>query len=159
MNYALYLEDCSQLSSCKTAAVGALMLLAVANALAQSSDALSLKATEAVEITAIAKQNGHVRVIVMFDSPVPAGQLKSDPSSVANAKAKVAAAQDAIVAVHFGSVANPRQGEGFDRGLTRFQTTPGFAVNVTLTELQALTNDPRVTGINYDRAQQPSPIR
>jgi uncharacterized protein (DUF2141 family) len=109
LNYALYLEDCSQLSSCKTAAVGALMLLAVANALAQSSDALSLKATEAVEITAIAKQNGLVRVIVMFDSPVPAGQLKSDPSSVANAKAQVAAAQDAIVAVH--SAASPIRGK------------------------------------------------
>ena len=46
---------------------------------------------------------------------------------------------------------SPTQGQGFDRGLSRFQITPGFAVNVSPAELQALANDPRVTRINYDR--------
>jgi subtilisin family serine protease len=134
------------------AVLGALLLLGLAsNGLAQP-DALSLKASEAAEIAAIAQQNGHVRVIVLFDSPVPAGQLKSDPSSVANMRGQVAAAQDAIVATHFDSATNPRQGQGFDRALTRFPITPGFAVNVSPSELQALANDPRVTRINRDRA-------
>ena len=110
-------------------------------------------------LTALVVQDRSGRCADVAGSGQRIGQLKSDPSSVANAKAQVAAAQDAIVAVNFGSVANPRQGEGFDRGLTRFQTTPGFAVNVTMTELQALANDQRVTGINYDRALRPSPIR
>ena len=133
------------------AALAVLLALGLAsNALAQT-EALSLKATEAAEITAIAQQNGHVRVIVLFDQPVPAGQLKSDPASVANAKAQVAAAQDAIVTWHFGSATSPTQGQGFDRGLARFQITPGFAANVSPSELQALANDPRVNRINYDR--------
>src|SRR6185503_20170625 len=133
------------------AVFGALLLLGLAsNGLAQT-DALWAKATEAAEISAIAQQKGHVRVIVMFDSPVPASQLKSDPSSVANAKTQVATARDTIASWHFGSATSPTQGQGFDRGLTRFQITPGFAVNVSPSELQALANDPRVTRINYDR--------
>ena len=39
------------------------------------------------------------------------------PASVANAKAQVAAARDAIVTWHFGSATSPTQGQGFDRGL------------------------------------------
>jgi hypothetical protein len=133
------------------AVLGALLLLGLASNGLTQTDALWAKATEAAEITAIAQQNGHVRVIVLFDSPVPASQLKSDPASVANAKAQVAAARDAIVSWHFGSATSPTQGQGFDRGLARFQITPGFAVNVSPSELQALANDPRVTRINYDR--------
>ena len=134
-----------------SAVLGALLLgLVASNAVAQT-DALWAKASEAAEISAIAQQNGHVRVIVLFDSPVPPAQLKSDPSSVANAKTQVAAARDTIVSWHFGSATSPTQGQGFDRGLTRFQITPGFAVNVSPSELQALANDPRVTRINYDR--------
>ena len=133
------------------AALGALLLLGLASNAVAQTDALWAKATEAAEITAIAQQNGHVRVIVLFDSPVPPAQLKSDPSSVANAKTQVAAARDTIVSWHFGSATSPTQGQGFDRGLSRFQITPGFAVNVSPSELQALANDPRVTRINYDR--------
>ena len=140
------------------AALAVLLLLGLASTGLTQTGALSQKATEAAEITAIAQQNGHVRVIVMFDSPVPANQLKSDPTSVANVKARVAAAQDAIVATHFGSATSPTQGQGFDRGLTRFPITPGFAVNVSPSELQALANDPRVTRINYDRVLRPSLI-
>jgi subtilisin family serine protease len=133
------------------AVLGALLLLGLASKGLAQTDALWLKASEAAEITAIAQQNGHVRVIVLFDSPIPPGQLKPDPGSVANAKAQVAAARDAIVSWHFGSATSPAQGQGFDRGLSRFQVTPGFAVNVSPSELQALANDPRVARINYDR--------
>jgi subtilisin family serine protease/sRNA-binding regulator protein Hfq len=91
---------------------------------------------------------------VMFAPPVPANQLKSDATSVANARARVAAAQDGILTTHFGSAANPAQGVGFDRGITRFPITPGFAINVTLQELEALAADARVTRINHDRPQR-----
>ena len=131
-------HDCARSSLCGGRSTWRAAPLGLAsNALAQT-DALWAKATEAAEITAIAQQNGHVRVIVLFDSPVPPGQLKSDPASVANAKAQVAAARDAIVSWHFGSATSPTQGQGFDRGLARFQITPGFAVNVSPSELQAL---------------------
>ena len=70
----------------------------------------------------------------------------------------MAATQDGIIASHFGSATNPTQGQGFNRSLTRFPITPGFAVNVTLAELQALAADARVTRINYDRALPPSLI-
>src|SRR5262245_15930020 len=112
-----------------------LLVVALAFSVLAQNGALSQKATEAAEITAAAQQDGHVRVIIMFDPPVPHGQLKSDPTSVANAKAWVAAAQDGIIASHFGNAANPAPGQGFDRGITRFPITPGFAVNVTLQEL------------------------
>jgi subtilisin family serine protease len=120
----------------------------------QAQNPLSQKAAEAAEITAAAQQYGYVRVIVMFPPPVPANQLKPDATGVANAKARVAAAQDGILATHFGSAANPTPGAGFDRGVTRFPITPGFAINVTLQELQALAADGRVTRINYDRPQR-----
>ncbi len=133
------------------AAFAVLLSLGLAsNGLAQT-DALWAKATEAAEITAIAQQNGHVRVIVLFDSPVPANQLRSDPSSIANIRAQVTTVRDGILATHFGSAINLMPGQGFDRGLARFQITPGFAVNVSPSELQALANDPRVARINYDR--------
>ena len=139
------------------AVLGALLLLGLATAV-QAQAPLSQKAADAAEITAVAQQNGHVRVIVMFDSPIPANQLKPDATSVANARAQVAAAQDGIIASHFGSATSPSQGQGFARGLTRFPITPGFVVNVTLTELQALAADGRVIRINYDRAVPPSLI-
>jgi hypothetical protein len=44
------------------------------------------------------------------------------------------------------------------RGLARFQITPGFGVNVSPSESQALANDPRVTRIYYDRALRPWPF-
>ena len=135
-----------------------LLVVALAFSVLAQTGALSQKATEAAEITAAAQQNGHVRVIVMFDPPVPQGQLKSDATSVANAKAWVAAAQDGIIASHFGNATNPAPGQGFDRGITRFPITPGFAVNVTLQELQALANDARVVRINYDRVLRKSLI-
>src|SRR6185503_11765522 len=91
------------------AALGALLLLGLASNAVAQTDALWAKATEAAEITAIAQQNGHVRVIVLFDSPVPPAQLKSDPASVANLRAQVTAVRDRILATHFGSATSPTQ--------------------------------------------------
>ena len=89
------------------AVLGALLLLGLASSGVAQPPPCRKRPTEAAEITAIAQQKGHVRVIVLFDSPVPASQLRSDAASIANAKAQVAAVQDAIVAAHFGSAASP----------------------------------------------------
>src|SRR5215211_7622442 len=118
-----------------------LLVLTVA-AMAQTS-ALFQKATEAAEIMALAQRQGHVRVIVQFASPVPPEQIRPDAASIADLRAKIAAAQDAIIAAHFGSASNPRTGHG-------------FAISLTLPELEALAADPRVTHINLDRAMPPT---
>ena len=123
--------------------------------MAQTS-ALFQKATEAAEIMALAQRQGHVRVIVQFGSPVPPEQIRPDAASIADLRAKIAAAQDAIIAAHFGSASNPRPGHGFARALMRFDTTAGFAISLTLPELEALAADPRVTHINLDRAMPPT---
>src|SRR5215211_5555274 len=116
-----------------------LLVLTVA-AMAQTS-ALFQKATEAAEIMALAQRQGHVRVIVQFASPVPPEQIRPDAASIA---------------AHFGSASNPRPGHGFARALMRFDTTPGFAISLTLPELETLAADPRVTHINLDRAMPPT---
>lgn len=117
---------------------------------------LAQKAQDASELTAIVQQEGNVRVIVLFSSPVPASQVQPDAASVAAVRAGVAAAQEAIIASHFDSATNPREGQGFARGLSRFDITPGFAVSVSEAELQALAADPRVVTIGYNRAVPPS---
>ena len=142
----------------QTLAAASLLMFSASTAIPQTSAPLAQKSQEAAEITSVAQQDGHVRVIVMFNSPIPPNQLNSDPTSVATARAQVAAAQDGIIASHFGSASSPSQGQGFARGLARFPITPGFVVNVTLTELQALAADARVIRINYDRAVPPSLI-
>jgi subtilisin family serine protease len=121
----------------------------------QVSAALSQKSGEAAEIVSLAQRDGSVRVIVMFDSPVPASEIRPDSASLAAVKARVAAAQDLIISSHFGSATNPAPGSGFERGLTRFEITPGFAISVTTTELEALAADPRVVHIQYDRPEAP----
>jgi hypothetical protein len=125
------------------------------SAMAQSS-ALFHKAPEAAEIVALAQRQGHVRLIVQFASPVPPEQIRPDPASIADLRAKIAAVQDALIASHFGSASDPRPGQGFARGLVRFDTTPGFAISITLPELEALAADPRVTRISLDRAVPPA---
>jgi hypothetical protein len=139
---------------CGVFAAISLLVLTVA-AMAQTS-ALFQKATEAAEIMALAQRQGHVRVIVQFASPVPPEQIRPDAASIADLRAKIAAAQEAIIAAHFGSASNPRPGHGFARGLMRFDTTPGFAISLTLPEFEALAADPRVTHINLDRAMPPT---
>src|SRR5215208_6866681 len=127
------------------------LVLTTVAGIAQTS-ALFQKATEAAEIIALVQRQGHVRVIVQFASPVPPEQIRPDAASIADLRAKTAAAQDAIIAAHFGSASNPRPGHGFTHGLMRFDTTPGFAISLTLPELEALAADSRVTHINLDRA-------
>lgn len=84
---------------------------------AQVSPALARKAPDAAEIVAIANKKGYVRIIAEFTGPVPANQLTPDPTQLAPIKAQIASMQDAIIASHFGSAANPRPGRGFQRGL------------------------------------------
>jgi hypothetical protein len=138
------------------AALAAVLLLGMACAALAQSAALSQKAADAAEMTAITQQQGSVRVIIMFDSPVPASQVRPDATSIANIKAQVAATQDAIIATHFGSATSPAAGQGFERALTRFPITPGFALNVSQQELEALAADARVVRINQDRVRPPS---
>ena len=133
------------------AALAALLLLATGG---QAQTPLSQKAAEAAEITAAAQQNGYVRVIVMFEPPVPANQLKSDATSVANARARVAAAQDGILSHAF----RQRREPGARRRLRpRHHPLPhhaGFRDQCHLAELEALAADARVTRINHDRPQR-----
>jgi hypothetical protein len=134
------------------------LFLLTLSAMAQTPP-LSQKATDAAELAALAQRQGHVRVIVQFASPVTPEQIRPDPASIANLRARIAAAQDAILADHFGSASDPRPVQGFARGLTRFDTTPGFAISATLPELEALAADPRVTHIGLDRALPPAAPR
>jgi hypothetical protein len=121
----------------------------------QISPQLAQKASEAASIAALAEQNGHVRVIVEFAAPVPPAQMRADPAFLADVKTRVAATQDTIIAAHFGSATNQTPGQGFPRGLLRFDITPGFAVNVTTAELSSLAADPQVVRINQDRLDRP----
>jgi hypothetical protein len=132
----------------------AFVLAALASGVMAEASLLSQKAPEAAEITAIAQRQGYARVIVQFESPV--GQIGPDPAGIADAKAKVAAVQDAIIGSHFGSAASPRPGQGFERWLIRFDITPGFAINVSAAELEALAADPRVQTITLDRTMAPT---
>ncbi len=123
---------------------------------AQVSPALAQKAPDAVEIADIAGKKGYVRIIAEFTGPVPASEIRPDSAQLASVKARITAMQDAIIATHFGSAANPRRGQGFPRGLKRFEIRPMFAVNVNKTELGALAADPRIVHIHLDRLDAPS---
>lgn len=141
-------------------ALAAVVFFAPASAtVAQVSAALAQKAPEAAEMVATAQTKGFVRVIVQFPSPVAADEIRPDAASIAAVRAKIAAVQDTIIAAHFGSATSPAAGAGFARGISRFATTPGFAVNVTRAELEALAADPLVSMINYDRAMPPTRLQ
>jgi hypothetical protein len=134
-----------------------LLYLALAFTLAaQVSPMLSQKADDAAEMTAIAEREGHVSVIVEFDSPIPPGQIKPDPNVLVALKAKIAEIQDAIIADHFGNAASPNPGRNFDRSLQRFDITPMFALNVNRAELEALAADPRVVRIHQNKVGSPT---
>jgi hypothetical protein len=135
-------------------ALAAILLAGLAGAAMAETAALARKATDAAAIVALAQRQGHVRVIVQFPSPVPAGG--TDASGIDERKARIARVRDAIVAAHFGSASDPRPGQGFARGFAPFELTPGFAITVTLPELEALAGDPRVTHIDLDRAMPPA---
>jgi hypothetical protein len=138
-------------------ALGALLcvILASGSHAQQISPQLAQKAPEAATLAAVAEQNGYVRVIVEFAGPAAPGQLRPDPAMLADVRARIAAVQNTIIASHFGSAANPSPGPGFPRAILRFDITPGFAVNVTQAELDALAADPQVVRINYDRLERP----
>jgi hypothetical protein len=132
------------------------LVIGLSMTIAQTSDALTQKARDAAELMAAAQKIGHVRVIVTFEAPVPADEVKPDPATIARIKVRVASMQDAIISQHFGSATHPAAGKGFDRGLRRFDITPGFAVNVSPAELQALAADARVRAIELDQAVGPT---
>jgi hypothetical protein len=143
------------------AAVNGAVALAIFLALATGAAAedvgfLAQKSRDADEIVAAVNRDGHVRVVVLFESPVSADEKPSGPASIDDIKAQVAATQNAIIAQHFGGAADPAPGKGFARFLTRFEITPGFAISVTLDELKSLAADPRVRYINLDRVRRPS---
>jgi hypothetical protein len=123
-------------------------------AVAQPSAALAQKARDAGELTAMAEQRGHVRVIVEFALPGGPPRLTADPASVASVKAQVAAMQDAILVSYFGSATAPAPGAGFDRAVRRLEISPMLALNVSLAELSALAADPRVVRLHYDRPER-----
>jgi hypothetical protein len=138
-------------------AVALAILLALATgAAAEDVDLLAQKSRDAAEIVAAVTRDGHVRVIVVFDSPASPDAITPDRASIDNIKASVAATQNAIIAQHFGGAADAAPGQGFDRHLTRFEITPGFAISATLAELKSLTADPRVRSITLDRARPPA---
>src|SRR5215472_11168577 len=137
------LQHVSHIAAAWRGAIAAVALIGLESAAsAQISGALSQKANEAAEILSIAQRNGHVRVIVQFDSPMPASAIRPNAATLATVRGSVAAVQDQIIAAHFGSATDPARGQGFARGLTRFGITPGFAVNVTAAELQDLAGNP-----------------
>jgi hypothetical protein len=139
------------------AAFAAVLFLELTSAVvAQPSTILSQKSDDAAQIISVAQQRGHVRVVVQFESPVSPNGFRPDPATVANVKARVAAAQNSIIAAQFGSASNPREGQGFARGIHRFDITPGFAVNVTQQELEALAANPNVIRIQHDRPDPPT---
>jgi subtilisin family serine protease len=143
----------------RVAVAATLYLVLICVSHAQVSAQLAQKAPDAAEIVATAGQDGHVRIIVEFAGPVPAGQLRPDSLFLAAIRSQIAATQDAIIASHFGSATNPSEGQGFPRGLMRFDISPMFAVNVSNTELDALAADPRVLLIHLDRLEQPTLIQ
>jgi hypothetical protein len=119
---------------------------------------LSQKSSDASELVARVQQNGSVRVIVLFESPVPPSQVTPDPANVAAVRAQVASMQDCILSRHFGSPTPPAS-QGFERGLTRFEITPGFALMVDGAELEALAGDNQITTIQLDRPVPPTLMR
>jgi subtilisin family serine protease len=139
----------------RTLMVAATALLFAGPASAQSP-ALAQKAEGAAEAVQTAQQQGHVRVIVRYDLPTSAAEQRFDAAGVSSIRTRNAAAQSAIVETHFGSVAAPTAGAGFDRAIRLFELTPGFAANVSASELEALANDPRVTAIQQDRLDRPT---
>src|SRR4051794_635576 len=76
---------------------------------------LRQKSPDAGEIARIAQERGFVRVIVQFDRPASAAQVRADATGIGALRSAVAAQQDAIISTHFGSVSTPSSGPGFDR--------------------------------------------
>ena len=142
---------------------GFLVVVALASgassaALAQASAALAQKAVGAASadgLVAQAQSAGNVRVIVMFKSAPQPGRFPNDPAGIGALTAQVAADRANVVSRHFGSVSAPTPGRGFSRGLVTFPVTPGFAVNVSASELEALAADADVKSVQLDALDRP----
>jgi subtilisin family serine protease len=126
------------------------VVLCVPVSYGQVSGPLADKAADANRLATLATLNPYIRVIVEFERPLPAGPLRHDPAVLATLKTRIAAAQDAILRDVFGDATNPREGQGFPRGLSRFEITAGFALNVNGAELYALASHPNVIRIHED---------
>ena len=124
-------------------------------AAAAPSAALSQKAQELAKLAQAAEQQGYVSIIVEFAPPIPHSAMRPDRAVLEPLRAQVRSIQDAIIASHFGSSANPRPGQGFGRGIRRLDISPMFGVNVNAAELEALAADPRVLRIHENELMQP----
>jgi Subtilase family/FG-GAP-like repeat len=140
----------------RVAFIAALCGAFIGAANAQVSPELAQKAPEADAIVAKAAQDGYARIIVEFAGPVPTDRLRPDPQVLGPLAAEIATRGNAIIASHFGSATNPSAGQGFPRGLSRFEITPMFAINVSPSELNALAADPAVVRIYLDHGGSPA---
>jgi subtilisin family serine protease len=137
---------------------GVLWLGQASPAAAQISVALSQKSQDAAEIQSRSQATGAVRVIVMYQ--VPPGPARANLGTAAeNIPAIVSenhAAQDDILSATIGA---PSDLTGPRRGLSRFDITPGFAINASAAEINSVANDNRVTSIEIDRLGRPQLIQ
>ncbi|WP_165364133.1 MULTISPECIES: S8 family serine peptidase [Rhodoplanes] len=127
------------------------MVLADASAVRAQDAALRQKATDFTAISSTLDSTGHAAIIVEFESPTPRSEFRNDPDFLASLKARIAAQQAAIINTHFGSVATPRAGVGFNRSLQLMSISPMFAINATRAEIDALAADGRVVRIHPNR--------
>ena len=139
------------------AAVGLVVLVSAppSAAVAEPSAFLTQKAPKAAALVQATEQKGYASVIVEFAPPIPRDQMRPDPAVLEPVKARIRATQDAIIADHFGSAANPTAGLGFARGIRRLDISPMFGVNVGARELEALAADPRVLHIHENALLKP----
>jgi hypothetical protein len=140
----------------RVAVIAALCGALIGAAKAQVSPQLAQKAPGAAEIASVAAQRGFVRIIVEIAAPGLPTELRPDPDFLASITPQITTLQDAVIAAHFGSAANPSEGQGFSRNLVRFEISPLLAVNVSPAELDALAADPGIVFIQYDRASSPT---
>lgn len=115
---------------------------------AQTPDALAQKSNDASGLIAASRRDGYVRIIVEFKEP--ATLAATEPADMAAVEKDIVAAQNAIIARHFGSATVPRPATGFQRALTRFAISAGFVVNATLAEVRSLASDPDVVALRED---------
>jgi hypothetical protein len=97
-----------------------------------------------------------VPVIVELAKPPAAPALSADPATIAAVKSEIAAVQNAIIGAHFGSVANPRPGAGFERALQVYDMFPMFALPASKSEFDALAADPRIVRIHENTIRKTS---
>lgn len=103
------------------------------------SDFLQSKSLSAADLVSEAIRYGHAAAIIEIASPVTDDELARDVDS---AEVKIHAAEDIVIDNDLGSAI------GFERSLKRLEVTPGFVINVDVSEIEMLAADPRVININ-----------